>query len=154
MVVLDKAATPTLTDALHPDTQRWTVFPHSLMPGVLLRSTPTCSHLDMSPLALFPHSSSGWTNVLYVPESLNNCGFTSICNVNKNSKLDPENMLGFGWLMTENGTFSSHFTKRQWCTKENMFQPLQKHWKKINYMAYLIFSACDARWRTNKAWNI
>jgi len=72
-----------------------------------------------------------------MPESLSSCGFTSICNANNNAKLDPENMLGFGWLMIENGTFSPHFTKRQWCIKQNMFQTLQKCWKKINIPHFL-----------------
>lgn len=92
-MVLDKATAPA---------QRWTV----LLPprcqvfcSAALQRAPiwTCHRWLFS-----PHSFSSWTNVLYMPESLNSHGFTSICNVNKNSKLDPENMLGLGWLTTEN----------------------------------------------------
>lgn len=46
VVVLNKAAMPTLTGALHPDTCSWTVHPLFLIPGVLLHSTPMGSHLD------------------------------------------------------------------------------------------------------------
>lgn len=72
----------------------------------------------------------------------------------KTSKLDPENMLGFGWLMRENRKQLSHLIlpKGSETPKIIHFSLYKSTGKRSTMWPYLIFSACDATRGTNKAW--
>lgn len=107
VVVLNKAAAPTLTGALHPD--------HGLYIPSSLHQMFCFTALQWAPiwtaLALFLHSFSSWTNVLYMPESLNVSQWSATLTEIQNWTLEKCWVLAGLWQKTEFLFLNSFYQK-------------------------------------------